>query len=207
MNGGKLSMKSLNTLFNAGYGDKPANMEGYVLDSSISKARNKVYNNPETGQTVVVHRGTKGAKDWLNNLAYAVGGEKMYKKTHRYKDAKKVQSEAEKKYGTSELSTIGHSQGGLQAEMLGKKGKETITYNKASRPFTNNKIASNQYDVRNKGDIISRMNPFQRYNKNEYNFNSKSSNPLEAHSTEALLKAPTDLMIGKNIVNINHKRI
>jgi hypothetical protein len=54
--------------------------------------------------------------------------------TSRYRDAERVRKKAEKKCGHKSISTIGHSQGGLQAELLGKNSKETITLDKATRP-------------------------------------------------------------------------
>jgi hypothetical protein len=177
----------------------------YVLDKDISGSRNSVYHNKNTGHTVVAHRGTQGAKDWLNNLAYALGGERLYKTTHRYKDARKIQSRAEKKYGTDNLATIGHSQGGLQAEMLGRKGKETITLNKATRPLTNKK-SSNQYDIRAENDLVSRLNPFQISNGNEIGIKSYSNDPLSEHNINVLERLPHNQLIGRNLKNIRFKR-
>ena len=108
----------------------------YELDKSLSTGRAKVYVNPKTGKTVVAHQGTQGFTDWGNNLVYAVGGSKLYKKTDRYKEAARVQKAAEKKYGT--VSTIGHSQGGLLAELVGGKG-EVTTVNKAAHPYVKGK--------------------------------------------------------------------
>ena len=58
-----------------------------MLDKSLSKDYAKVYYDPETQRAVVVHRGTSGAADWLNNVAYYVFGQ--YEKTNRYKTGKK----------------------------------------------------------------------------------------------------------------------
>jgi len=207
MNGGKLSIQQLNKFLNASYGNNPDDFEGYEYDKSISKDTNKVYHNPSTNHTIVSHRGTKGAKDWLNNIAYQIGGEKLYKLTHRYKNAKRVQDRVQQKYGISNLSTIGHSQGGLQAEMLGKNGNEIITYNKETRPLTNNFIPNNQYDIRNKNDIVSKLNPFQRYNGNEISIPSNSINPLSSHSVNSILNLHNDSIIGRNIIKKHLKRI
>ena len=54
--------------------------------------------------------------------------------TPRYKEALQVQQQAEKKYGAKNISTIGHSQGGYQAQLLGANTQEIITLNKATRP-------------------------------------------------------------------------
>jgi len=176
-----LEVKDLKNLLEASY-DKGINeTRGYVKDESLSKGKTKVFVNAE-GKTVVSHRGTDGVKDWGNNLAYAVGGKALYKTTDRFKDAKRIQREAEKKYGRDNITTIGHSQGGLQAELLGKKGNETITYNKATRPFSN-KQSKNQTDIRTSNDLISALNPFQ---KKGITIKSKGFNPLKAHSLQRL---------------------
>jgi hypothetical protein len=117
------------------------------MEHALSSKTSKVFVNPQTGQTVVAHRGTSGWSDWLNNGIWALGGNDAYKKTARYKEAEKVQRDAEQKYGAKNVTTIGHSQGGLQAELLGKNVHEIITLNEATRPFTNS-THDNQYDVR-----------------------------------------------------------
>lgn len=205
MRGKSIRNEDLQALLNSSY-NKQDNVNGYVLDKDISGSRNSVYHNPQTGHTVVAHRGTTGAKDWLNNLAYAVGGKKLYKTTSRYKDARKIQSRAENKYGTQNLSTIGHSQGGLQAEMVGNKGNEIITLNKASRPFDNTR-SSNQYDIRTDNDLVSKMNPFQNTNGNEINIKSNGYNPLEEHNINTLQRINANQIIGRNIKHIRIRRV
>jgi hypothetical protein len=159
---------------------------GFTMDRQLSTKTSKVYTHP-SGQIVVAHRGTAGALDWGNNAFYAVGGDFAYKLTSRYREAKKVQQQAEKKYGAKNITTIGHSQGGLQAQLLGGNSKEIITLNKATRPqeaiFGSSK-KSNQYDVRASGDAVSLFrNPFQK-SKDE-TIKSKK-NTLEQHSTDIL---------------------
>ena len=170
----------LKDLLEASYDKGITDVNGFKKDESLSTGKTKVFVNEE-GKTVVAHKGTDGVKDWANNLAYAVGGNALYKTTDRYKQAKKIQREAEKKYGRENVSTIGHSQGGLQAELLGKKGSETITYNKASRPFTN-VPSKNQTDIRTSNDLISSLNP----SKKAITIKSKSFNPLKEHSLQRL---------------------
>ena len=198
-NGGKLSVSTFKNLLKASYDKNKDNINGFVQDKDLSTKTSKVYVNPETGQTVVAHRGTSGFTDWFNNAVYAYGGEKYYKQTPRYKEAKRVQDEASKKYGDANISTIGHSQGGLQAELLGDKGKEIITLNKATRPFSNTK-KDNQYDVSTQGDLVSSFNPFQPKNKNELVIGSDSYNPLKEHSIDTLDRLEQDRMIGGMVV-------
>ena len=195
--GGKLSSSTFKNLLGASYDKKQKSIDGFNQDTSLSTNTSKVYYNPQTGQTVVAHKGTSGFTDWFNNAAYAVGGETLYKTTPRYKEAKRVQKDAEKKYGRENISTIGHSQGGLQAELLGKKGDEIITLNKATRPFSNTK-QSNQTDVRTSGDYVSALNPFQP--RSDITIRSPTYNPLTEHSVDVLDRLKPDRMIGGMLV-------
>ena len=196
--GGALSQKDLKGLLGASY-DPTDNVNDFKLDKETSSKTSQVYHNEKTGQTVVAHRGTKGAADWLNNAVYAVAGKKGYKLTPRYKEAEKVQKKAQEKYGAKNVSTIGHSQGGLQAELLGKDSKEIITLNKATRPFEN-KAEANQTDIRTSGDVVSALNPFQKKNKKEKVIKSKTSNPLTEHSLDTIEE--TDELVGEGFNEI-----
>lgn len=191
-NGGSLTGNESKLLLDASYNKSINNVGDFVLDSELSSKTTRVFVNPETGQTVVTHQGTQGLTDWGNNMAYAIGGKRLYKKTDRFKEAKKVQNSASDKYGNENITTIGHSQGGLQAEMLGNKGKESITVNKATRPFGNRKN-KNQYDIRVKGDIISSLNPFQKKSKRDIKIKKKGYNPLAHHSYNSTSKIKYDI--------------
>ena len=107
-NGGQLQVSTYKKLLKASYNNNQ-NIDGFNKDNDISTKTSKVYVNPETGQTIVAHRGTSGLTDWFNNAVYAIGGDKLYKLTPRYKEAKKVQNDASKKYGNKNITTIGHS--------------------------------------------------------------------------------------------------
>ena len=172
------------------------------MDKSISSKTSKVYIHP-SGQVVVAHQGTASVMDWGNNAVYALTGDTGYKFTPRYKEAKKVQENAEKKYGAKNITTIGHSQGGYQAQLLGANGHEIITLNKATRPqevLYGSSKKKNQYDVRSKTDLVSLFrNPFQ--SKNETNINN-ISNPLSSHSTN-ILEKKKDVIYGDKNFNVN----
>jgi hypothetical protein len=118
--------------------------------------------------------------------------------TARYKEAEKVQKRAEKKYGASNVTTIGHSQGGLQSELLGGKSKEIITLNKATMPFESNKN-KNQFDVRSDRDVVSGLNPFAKKSKKDISIKAQSYNPLTEHSGDVLNRLDKDRMIGQGI--------
>lgn len=204
MSGGSLKSSTLQGLLNASYDKKVRKIDGFRQDRALSTNTSKVYVDPDTNQVVVAHKGTSGntpyelASDWRNNAVYALGGTKAYKKTDRFKEAQQVQREAEQKYGAQNISTIGHSQGGLQAELLGKNSRETITLNKATRPFSN--IPSvNQFDIHTQGDLVSSLNPFQT---NKQHTIHADLNPLAAHSVDTLENVDTvygqGLKVGKN---------
>jgi hypothetical protein len=198
MEGGRLSTQNLKGLLDASYDPKKKQVGDFVLDKELSSGTSKVYRNPETGQVVVAHRGTAGITDWGNNAVYALGGKEAYKLTSRYKEAEKVQRRAEKKYGASNVSTIGHSQGGLQSELLGGRSKEIITLNKATRPFESNRN-KNQFDVRSDRDVVSGLNPFAKKSKKDVNIKAQSFNPLTEHSGDVLDRLDKNRQIGKGI--------
>ena len=198
MEGGRLSTQNLKGLLDASYDPKQKQVGDFVLDKELSSGTSKVYRNEKTGQVVVAHRGTAGISDWGNNAVYALGGKTAYKLTSRYREAEKVQRRAEKKYGASNVSTIGHSQGGLQSELLGGRSKEIITLNKATMPFESN-TNKNQYDVRSNRDVVSGLNPFAKKSKKDVNIKAKTYNPLTEHSGDILNRLDKNRTIGKGI--------
>ena len=202
ISGNGLRSNTLKRLLEASYsGEKE--VEGFLLDPSISSKTSKVYIHP-SGHVVVAHQGTTTASDWGNNIVYGAIGEVGYKMTPRYKEAYKVQQNAEKKYGAKNISTIGHSQGALQAQLLGGKTREIITLNKATRPqetiFGSSK-KKNQYDVRASGDMVSFFrSPFQR---NRDQTIKSNKDPLTQHSTDILDKSKDDIVYGDRNFYIN----
>jgi len=192
--GGKLERDELKGLLDASY-DGRERVGDWVIDKQLSTNTSKVYSKGD--RAVVSHKGTEGITDWGNNLAFAVGGEYLYKKTDRFKEAKKVQKAAEKKYGAKNVSTIGHSQGGLQAELLGSKSKEIITLNKASHPLISRK-SGNQTDIRSDRDIVSIATKTPTTE-----IKAESYNPLTEHSIDILDRVSKDTQYGKGINNPN----
>lgn len=206
MEGGKLSTQNLKGLLDASYDPRKKKVGDFILDKGLSSGTSKVYRNEKTGQVVVAHRGTAGILDWGNNAVYALGGKEAYKLTPRYKEAEKVQRRAEKKYGASNVSTIGHSQGGLQSELLGGKSKEIITLNKATRPFESNRN-KNQFDVRSERDVVSGLNPFAKKSKKDVSIKAKTYNPLTEHSGDVLNRLDKNRQIGMGIYMKGFSRI
>lgn len=127
----------------------PRIKNGWRLDDDLSKSEAKVYRNKNTNEAVIVHRGTQGLADWKNNLAYVTGN---YKRTDRFKTGQRIQRATEAKYGKENITTMGHSQGGILARELGKNTKQIINVNPA---YMLEKPAKNEYTVRSSGDIVS----------------------------------------------------
>jgi len=195
--GGKLKVKHLREILNASYSKTPPKeIDDFILDKELSNTYAKIYHNPKTNQTVIAHKGTQGVLDWGNNLIYGLFGKTGYKLTGRYKNAENIQKATEAKYGTKDLTTAGHSQGALNAEILGQKGKEVITLNKATRPFANKK-GEKQHDISTTGDVISKLNPFQKKSKKDISIKSKSYNPIKEHILPVLDGLDEDTEIGE----------
>jgi len=193
--GGALKAKDLQGLLKASYsGDE--RVGDFILDKRLSSGTSKVYYNPATQQTVVAHRGTQGIMDWMNNLAYAVGGRWGYEKTNRYKEAERVQRAAEEAYGTTNLATIGHSQGALQADLLGQRGKEVITLNRPSHPLEKSS-SSIQTDIRTQRDPVS------IFTDADITIDSEGYNPLTEHSVDTLGRLDPEEMIGEGLKTVN----
>jgi hypothetical protein len=105
--GGSLTAADLEHLLRKSYDSELSNHNDFHVDKDLSDKRVQVYHNPHTKQTVVAHRGTKDLSDWLTNVRYALGDES----DHRFQHSKNIQQAAEGKYGTQNLTTIGHSLG------------------------------------------------------------------------------------------------
>ena len=196
MSGGAIAVKNIKSFVDESYNKKAKDkIDDYELDKSISNDYAKVYFNPKTKHAVVVHRGTQGASDWLNNVAYVIGA---YKLTNRYKTGKEIQEKAEKKYGKSNVSTVGHSQGAMIASEVGKNSKEIIKLNPA---YKGEKEAKNEYTIRSKSDVVSGVKHFKP-SKNTITIEADPKhryNILNEHSSDILDRLDQEKMIGSGI--------
>jgi len=201
--GGKLSSSELHDMLHGSY--VPSEYKGgngWSRDDDLSTATTSVYKHDD-GRAVVAHRGTEGTvSDWGNNMKYATSGETGYKQTKRFKDAKETQKKAEEKYGQNKISTIGHSQGGLLAETLGKNGHEIITVNKATSPFSDNSAGKNQHDIRSDCDKVSMFK--MKKGKNDTTIKGKKNlmgckDSVKEHSYDILKRKDDDHMFGEGM--------
>lgn len=159
LRGGKVTLQLLHQILEESYKDnaQPTLVTGmgvYQLDAGLSTKLSKVYHNFESQHTIIAHRGTYKVTDWGNNLVYCVMGKIGYECTDRSEEAALVQHHAEQKYGVERLTTVGHSQGGLLAETLGKNGLEIITYNRPVRVGSNDDHPF-QFNIRHPQDVVS----------------------------------------------------
>lgn len=189
LSGGKLSINHIKLMLKASYKDAPERIDDFILDRSLSGQYGVVYHNPITNQTVVAHRGTKEAMDWTNNAMYALGG---YKYTNRYKTGLKMQQLAEKKYGASNISTIGHSQGAILARELGKNTKEVITLNPA---YKGEKPLKNEYNIRSSRDVVS-AGLYGTNRGHDLVIPAKGYNVLDEHMIDILDRVDQNKLIG-----------
>jgi hypothetical protein len=201
MKGGSLSSDDLRSMLSGSYEKNLSDAGKFTVDKDLSGKRVKVYHNPETKQTVVSHRGTANMKDWLTDAGMTFG----YEGGKRFKHSKKVQKKAEKKYGTENLTTVGHSLGARLAEKYGQKGNEVITLNKPIIPKTfGKKISEKQYDIRTENDPVSALHSLQK-NEKMKTIKSDTYNPLTEHGVDVLKRSSE--IYGKGLLKETHRKI
>jgi hypothetical protein len=191
--GGALTARELKRTLAASYDDVPMDATNdFKVDKELSGKRTKIFHNSKTGQTVVAHRGTASIQDVGTDLGLAVGY-----RNKRFKHAAKVQKQAEAKYGTDNMDTIGHSLGGIIAEEVGGNSKNVITMNKAVvDPFRRN--LKNQTDVKTSNDPVSMLNRFSS-NKAHVIPSQKFNplNPFKEHTVTTLKRVKKDKQYGR----------
>ncbi len=94
--GGGLKVAQIKDFLNASYAENPPNQLGeYQLDIELTNLYVKVYFSISNRKVIVIHRGTKEASDWLNNLTYGLNSN-AYNFTTRFKISKNTQNKAQK---------------------------------------------------------------------------------------------------------------
>jgi len=133
--GGKINSMVLHKMIKNGYEDNPKNTEnldGYVMDKSLSGTRAQVYYHPETKHLVVNHRGTKGINDVMTDIGLMLG----HKSGKRFEHGKKITDQALKKYNTDNVTISGHSLGAEVARQASKNDKhDVVVVNPAVAPL------------------------------------------------------------------------
>lgn len=205
--GGKISAKLLKELFE---NDKLEDVSNYEIDKSLSTVWVRVYRNPKSDHTIVVHRGSKDLYDAWVDLQLGLG----YKDNKRFKESKRIQDAAEKKYGTKNMSVVGSSLGGTLAEDFGKNAGEIITSGKPVTPLdliVGKKPHTTQHDVRTSTDIISFLKPFQKHDNDIVVKSIDPTDPLKSHLGKHTMKAVMDkhgddIEIGEEDIGILEKK-
>lgn len=195
--GGALRADDVKGLLKQSYkkNKKVKDVGDFDFDRGLSSKKTKVFNNPDTGETVVVHRGSKEKADFGTDLGLMVGIENK----KRLKESKKVQKKAAKKYGGVD-HTLGHSLGGHYAEILGKKSDEIITMNKPVLiQDLGRKNPKKQTDIRSNLDPVSALRPLQK-GGDVVEIKNKTFNPVKEHQVKILDRLNPDKMIGRGIV-------
>ena len=194
--GGKLSVKNISGLLKKSYDTKLGDYGDYLIDRELSDDRAQVYKKRDSGEAVVVHRGTKGLGDIYTDMKLALGYD--IKKGDRYKHAQDIQKKAETKYGKENISTLGHSLGSHLSSEVGQDSKEIINLNKAVVPKDiGKKTSSKEFNIRTELDPVSALSKTQVKNDNDITIPSKTLNPLAEHSTDTLERLDQDLQVGR----------
>jgi hypothetical protein len=192
--GGRIRIDTFNKLLNESYKEKPADtLDGYELDTEISTDRDKVYYNPTTNDVAVVHRGTQGLRDVKTDLLYVLGV-----KDQRFKEARATHARVSAKYADADRQILGHSLGGLVAQDNADQPnvKEIITLAKPVLPRDmRRKRSKKQLDVRADIDPVTALSPIDSRVK-KLRIETKTKNPVQAHSTDILKELPDDMQIG-----------
>ena len=199
MCGGSLQVHEIKDFIKASYADfPPSEINGWRLDTELSRPYAKVYT--KDGRATITHMGTKGVTDWENNLIYGLSGESSYKKTNRFKQALTLQNQVEKKYGSQNVSTLGHSQSGLISQLVGKNSKEVITLNPMTSLQRGTMTATtdpNIFNIRSSADVVSAFNIGKTQNKNNIVIPVKSWNLYKEHKSDVLDNLDPNMMIGR----------
>ena len=200
MKGLGLPANVLQDFIQLSYSPQTRSPDGFKLDEELSDSRVKVYTKDNSKEVVVVHRGSVGADDWIDNAKYFAFG--SVKNTKTFKLHKERQLKAIEKYGANNIIGVGHSRAGLYLQALQKEYpiKEIITYNKAVGFYdmlrTNPK---EQTDIKVKNDFVSLLSGLQKRPNKMVEIDA-TDNPLDfnkAHQPKELEKLG-DTFIGLN---------
>lgn len=191
--GKSLSIKNLKQSLKQSYNkDKEKqNIDGYEFNKQMSNQTAQVYHNPKTNHAIVSHKGSQGLNDYLTDVAYITTGYKG----DRFKNSSKVQALAEQKYGSNNVSTVGHSLGSWLASDVGKNSKEIINLNKPYSPYT--RLRDNEFNIRTKSDPFS-FNLTKEDAKNK-TINKSYWNPLYNHSVDRLGEIDQNQIVGSGL--------
>ena len=204
--GKAVSIKDLKTALDKSYSAKSVK-EGFVdfqVDPSLTTRETQTYVNPNTNQVLVVHRGTASMSDVFTDLAYSSTGYKA----KRFKEAEKIQKQAEAKYGAKNVSTLGHSLGSLISADVGSNSKEIINYNKPMTLW--NRKRDNEYQISTKNDPFSWFHKPKKKDtllNKHVEIDSKTIDPVKEHSIKKLDELDENMMVGNGLKKMTSKEL
>jgi len=187
-------MTILFDVLNNGYKDKKRkskNLNGYVLDESLSNHNLQTYYDPNNNKLLFNVTGTHNSKDWLTNLKLASGI--GYKESDRYKQSHKALRDAKQKYGINNATVTGHSQAGLTANYISSKGDRVLTLDKATTLGGKTREGSKNY--RTIGDAVSLLASTRHNTINLKNPNNQTGN------------IGYDILKSHDVKNIKHENL
>ena len=191
-------------------------LSGFKVDADLSSRDNVVLHNSATGETHVAYRGTADReffKDWKVNGEIAGGSTH----TTRVQEAQVQFDSVVGKYGDSNLTVSGHSQGGhVSYEMAVRNDVEGFHYNPAI----------NSTQVRNAGQYagnVSQQMVYKQpldfasplaYNKNLAKSNTKLNIVHNLHGKDSVIDthsidnfAPTPKEIAGDVVKVERRTL
>lgn len=153
-----------------------------TLDKQLSKANHKVFYDQDRNPTVI-YRGSKNENDAMTDGLIALGLEKY---STRFREAKDLMNDVNKKYNNKPVTSLGHSLGASLAEYSG--GDKIITVNKGvGFGGVGKQIKNNQTDIRTGNDVVSLLSNTQSGGR-KITLKTNHINPLHEHSHKNLSK-------------------
>ena len=157
---------------------------GYFYDKELSNDQNRVYIYLPLNELLVVFRGTYSFLDYYTDIVCGIGLKCL---STRYYRSKNIINKIKIKYNKQNINAIGYSLGGFLCENCGATGV-LLTYNKLLPiPDIGKVIDDNQYDIREKCDIVSILSYTQKGGHKEC-IPIKDNNPIHAHKTDDLVE-------------------
>lgn len=126
----------------------------YTVDSRFNDAEHFAVVHQPTGHVYSGHRGTASIDDLSADFSLATG---RLTSSERYQRAFASEQALHQFYGSSNVTTVGHSLGGTLAETLARHhGNASIAFNPGTSPFVHDQgVSSLHQRVRAEGDWIS----------------------------------------------------
>ncbi len=220
LKGGKIKIDLVKRLIMASYGKTKSNtVDGYVRDTSISRAHTIVFVDEANKHVVVVHRPTDNLYDVASDVFMSVG---LF--TPRFKEAKTVQDKALKKYKGYRISVIGYSLGASVAEKVSKDSTKDIhEIILMSKPVTPHDVLIGQKanekttEIRSTADPVSVLKPLQTQDREKQVIvPNKTMNMLKEHNVkEVLERLDPDMEVGEgsgviayqSLMKMNNKQL